>query len=381
MREIDIDDDVRETLRNARGDAAQRAHCAALTRFARVCAHLSLSWEHLKSVDELHPLLAKVLDWSGRNGAPAADLKRIRTAVSVLFGYRFNTLISELPIVKSVVHRHLLHDLPTRTPLRLSWDLPQLLQHVAGMGANQDLSHTALVQKCVVLVMATTCARFTEMQQFRREGSDPEGDDQRRWAFTVRVKNREYLQPIILHHMRTETIDPILAMIELRVRVRRLREMCEIQKDTFWYNANGIIMRYEDIRHAAQQVLSDAGIHDHRAYHIKHATISWLHSHGVSSDKIIRFIRHALGSTTYMEYYLSEDLGEQCTGIIESTALPGAQRSGESAPHGKEGREKKEDTEDVSVLQAIAESIDTAMAAPLQREQPKSDRARRTPRH
>jgi hypothetical protein len=120
------------------------------------------------------------------------------------------------------------------------------------MGENQDLTYAHLVRKCVALVMATTCARFTEIEQFDLEKTDPEGVDQSRWAFIVRVKNREYLQPIILHRMQTIGIDPVMAMLELRKRVRAHRVMYEMKKDTFWYTETGNLMRYEDIRKAAQ---------------------------------------------------------------------------------------------------------------------------------
>jgi hypothetical protein len=229
--------------------------------------------------------------------------------------------------------------------------------------------------------MATTCARFTEIEQFNLEQTDPEGVDQDRWAFIERVKNREYLQPIILHGMQTVGIDPVKAMLELRKRVRAHRAMYEMHKDTFWYTETGNLMRYEDIRRAAQQLMSDAGISDRRAYHIKHATISWLHHQNVPTDQIIRFIRHALGSTTYMEYYLSEDLGKKCTSVIENTAFLGNRRGGDPAPHGKEVAEDERETGNDSYLEAIVESFDTAVAAPIAQLSPKHSHARRTHRN
>jgi hypothetical protein len=180
--------------------------------------------------------------------------------------------------------------------------------------------------------------------------------------------------------MHTGAIDPIKAMCELRERVRKQRERCEMQSDSFWYNADGSAMTYEEIRHAAQRLMLDAGIHDHRAYHIKHATISWLHKKGVPSDQIIRFIRHSLGSTTYMEYYLSEDLGEQCTRVIESTALLGELRSDLESNLRRNDTSEKGEAGKSNPLTAIAESIDAAVAAPVHREQPKMDHASSTPR-
>jgi site-specific recombinase XerD len=359
MREVESDEEVRDTIMHARGEAAQRAHCAALARFTRVCSYLSLSWANIQDAKQLQSILSKVLDWSGRHGAPANDLKRMKSAVSVLFNYKFHQEMSDDPVVQSVVRKHIRDDLPVRTPLRLEWELPQLLEHIAQMGSNQDLTHTLLVQKCVVLVMATTCARFTEMQQFALEDSNPT-DDSRRWEFIVRVKNRDYRQPIILHATRNDNINPVKAMSELRERVRKQREMGEMQSNTFWYTSNGTVMGYVEIRQAAQRLLLAAGIRDRRPYHIKHATISWLYKQHVPADQIIRFIRHALSSTTYMEYYLSDDLGERCTDVIESTAMITEMRSASETEEGDEGT-GEEGSEEKDPLRTIADVIDTAM--------------------
>jgi hypothetical protein len=307
----------------------------------------------------LQALLAKVLDWSGRHGAPANDLKRMKTAISVLYNYRFKTEMSDNPIVQSVVRKHVRDDPPVRAPLRLNWELPQLLQYIVGMGDNHDLTHTSLIRKCVALVMATTCARFTEMQQFSLSGSNPT-EDNSRWPFNVRVKNREYLQPIVLHSMHHQAIDPIRAMSELRERVSKVKEELGIQSDTFWCDVRGNVLTIEQIRHAAQLLLLDAGIRDRRAYHIEHATISWLHKQGVPAAQIIRFIRHSLGSTTYMEYYLSDDLGEKCTSIIEDTTML------EDTESTVEESVKEIDTGDAwesNPLTVIATTIETAVSS------------------
>jgi hypothetical protein len=127
--------------------------------------------------------------------------------------------------------------------------------------------------------------------------------------------------------------------------------------------------------------MSEAGINDGRAYHIKHATISWLHHQNVQTDQIVRFIRHSMGSTTYMEYYLSEDLGKKCAGVIENTALLGNRRGEDPAPHGKEGAEGETKAGDDAALEAIVESFDTAVATPIAQVPPKHAHARRSPRN
>jgi hypothetical protein len=286
----------------------------------------------------------------------------MKSAISVLFNYKFHQEMSDNPMVQTIVRAHTMHDLPVRSPLRLDWELPQLLQYIAGMGSNRDLTHTLLVQKCVVLVMATTCARFTEMEQFGLEDSDPAADGSH-WTFIVRVKNRDYRQPIILHATQNDNINPIKAMSELRERVRKKREMCEMKSNTFWYTPTATVMSYNEIRHAAQLLLLAAGIRDRRPYHIKHATISWLYKQHVPSEQIIRFIRHALSSTTFLEYYLSDDLGERCTGVIERTTML-MEMGGALEIEASDGEDREGGSDENDTLSSIASAIDTAVILP-----------------
>jgi site-specific recombinase XerD len=320
MNEIPLTDEVRETVMSARGEPTQRTHCAALARFAKVCSELKLEWKGLTTVDQLQHILTTVLDWSGRNGAKLYWLEKMRTAISVLYDYKFRLKMSDNPLVKTVIHAHALKQLPVKSPLRLKWELPQLIQHINKIGKNQNLTHAKLTQKCIALLMATTCARFTEIEQFSLNSTDPEENDSR-WDFIVKIKNREYKQPIELHAMTHIDVNPIEAMKELRNRIRkRIRDKGRTD-DTFWYTDDWSVMITPQIRQAALQMMQEAGIADIRPYHIKHASITWLKKNGASADEIRRIARHAPGSTIYIDNYLSEDLGTACNKLIERTTM------------------------------------------------------------
>jgi hypothetical protein len=287
--------------------------------------------------------------------------------------------MSNNPLVKSVIRAFAKNRPPLKTPLHLNWELPQLLRHIAGMGDNQQLSHSELVNKCIALVMATTCARFTEIAQFSMERTEPV-EDGRQWTFIVTIKNRQYTQPIVLHQMRNEAIDPIKAMCELRRRVRKATEKLERQTDTFWCDVKGNVMSMCEIRQSVRHLMRDAGIIDNRPYHIKHATISWLHKQNVPTDQIFRFIRHAMGSTTYLEYYLSEDLGAACTQVIEKTALLGEHGSEETTTLGKEEMDNKGGVWESNPLGAIATTINAAVVPPTSKVSAYKSRARHSSR-
>jgi hypothetical protein len=257
----------------------------------------------------------------------------MRRAVSILYSYKFDREASNDALVKAVMRAHTLRQLPVKEPLKLTWELPEMFRYIVQMGDNQQLTDQQLTRKCICLVMATTAARFTEIEQFSLNDTDPTEADST-WSFVVRVKNREYRQPIVLHPMQHTEIDPVAAMQELRQRVRKKKRTRHLVEDTFWYNERWSVMRMSEIRQAAKQLLLDAGIDETRPYHIKHATVTWLSKQGISADRIVRFIRHALGSTVYVQHYLAEDLGATCTRVIENSVWSS----------NAEGKEEKERT-------------------------------------
>jgi site-specific recombinase XerD len=334
MSEIDTTDNVRETVTKSRSEATQRTHCAALARFVRICKHLDLEWKGITEPKQIQRILGIVLDWSGRNGGKIYWIKKIRTAVSVLYNYSVEKEMSDTPLIETVVHAHAQKQLQVRTPLRLKWEFPQLMKYVNRMGSNTALSHQDLTRKCICLMMASTCARFTEISQFSLNASDPEERDTR-WDFVVKIKNREYKQPVELHSMQFDDINPIEAMKELRKRIRRKRRNRHQEEDTFWYTGDWKVMSEIHIRQAALHLMQDAGIQDHRPYHIKHASVTWLKKKGATAGEIRRLCRHEPGSTVWMENYLSEDMGVACNRLIERAICDDDSESNSDNPEEK----------------------------------------------
>jgi site-specific recombinase XerD len=168
--------------------------------------------------------------------------------------------------------------------------------------------------------MATTGARFSEIVQFSLNATDPSKDEST-WEFLVKIKNREYLQPVEIHRMENIKVNTIAALKELRNRIRKKRKKEHKVEDTFWYDKNWNVMTRTGISEAAKQLLQDAGIDDDRPYHIKHAAVTWLSKQKTPPDWIVRFLRHKQSSTVYVDYYLSNDMGATCTKTIEQTVL------------------------------------------------------------
>jgi site-specific recombinase XerD len=145
--------------------------------------------------------------------------------------------------------------------------------------------------------MVFTAARFSEIVQFSMRASDLDaaGDH---WQFVVKVKGKAYLQPIEVHRILEGSIDPIRAMQELKRRMQKKRWQTPTPTDSFRRTEKGNVMKAEDVRLQTKEFLRESGIPETCPYHIKHATITWLYRNGVTSDRIVRCIRHAHSSTT-----------------------------------------------------------------------------------
>jgi hypothetical protein len=77
-------------------------------------------------------------------------------------------------------------------------------------------------------------------------------------------------------------------------------------------NANGESYTDAQLRALVKSTLRRAGISDTRPYHVKHATASALHASNVPFVRIAAFLRHSVGSLTFLKHYVSNDMGEGC---------------------------------------------------------------------
>jgi hypothetical protein len=77
-------------------------------------------------------------------------------------------------------------------------------------------------------------------------------------------------------------------------------------------NVNGGAYTDAQLRALVKATLRRAGISDTRPYHVKHATASALHASNVPFDRIAAFLRHSVGSLTFLKHYVSNDMGEGC---------------------------------------------------------------------
>jgi hypothetical protein len=209
---------VQQKLKQTRSDGSQRTHCAALARFCRVCDHLNLKKEMMDSFETLVEIAVEAMSWAVDSGAKIYRIKAMRTALSVLFNYRFNRELSDNPLVKSIVRACELTQLIVKEPLQLKWKLPDLLTYIRDMPPNATLSYGKLQRKCSALVMTNTTARYAEIAQFMVTAKEPKGKE-KEWKFYIQIKGKECLQPVALHQTVDSRLNPIIAMKVLKQRM------------------------------------------------------------------------------------------------------------------------------------------------------------------
>jgi site-specific recombinase XerD len=308
---------VQARLKKARSTGSQRTHCAELARFCRVCDHLGYN-KNITTYEELVKTASEVISWAADNGAKIFWLKAIRTALSVLFNYRLDKELTDSAQVKSLMRACELEQPKIKKPLQLNWKLSDLLNHIRLMPPNARLTYGKLQRKCIGLVMIFTTARFSEMEQFKVNAQEPKGKE-KSWRFIVRIKGKNFLQPIEVHATEDKQLDPIIALKALKQRMRT-RKLIKRNRPmgSFWRTERGKTMTAAHLRAQVKSLLSDAGIQERSPYHIKHATLTCLHQKGASADDLRRMARHDSSSTAYTDFYLEDDLGASCSRMIES---------------------------------------------------------------
>jgi hypothetical protein len=81
-------------------------------------------------------------------------------------------------------------------------------------------------------------------------------------------------------------------------------------------------MTPEHLRAQVKQLFAEAGIDETLPYHLKHATLTYLHRKGATEDDLRRLARHTHSSNAYTDFYLNDDFGASCSRMIESAVTP-----------------------------------------------------------
>jgi hypothetical protein len=180
-----------------------------------------------------------------------------------------------------------------------------------------DLDFSELTAITIVHLVVFRGLRFAEIHRLNPTDfpSSPDG-----WKFWVVVKGHRKRELITIFPSQDPHLDTLSLLIELYNRIKSHFKEHDSPKSLWFKNVGSLQpLTYEEMRNAASSVLSDANIKEHRPYHIKHATLTFLAEQNVPNEEITAFARHTFGSTAAQAFYRSWDQGKGITGrIIES---------------------------------------------------------------
>jgi integrase len=246
----------------------------------------------------------------------------MKTAVVRLFSFAFNIDLSHMPTVRMAMRYFTLSEMPRREMLRLQWSVDQLLCYLKDLPPFETMEFNQLTEVAVVLSMAFTALRFSEIYNLDIQETIPDVG-RYEWKFWVHVKGHDYKEPVVLHRVEDCHLDPVSALWTLRSRIVALVASKGLTALSFWYRLAGedlVPLSYDGLRAAAVRMLQAAGINENRPYHIKHAVLTCLHECGASARDIAAFARHRFESMAAYHHYISYDAGKLSVKDIANSA-------------------------------------------------------------
>jgi site-specific recombinase XerD len=275
----------------------------------------------IKDVDTAVAALIRALKVACEIKSKLSAIFVMKTAVIRLFSFMFNVDLSHMPMVKMALRCLTLNDLPRKEMLRLRWSVDQLLMYLMNLPMFELMEFNQLTAVAIVLCMAFTALRFSEIYNLDIQESSP-SEDKSEWKFWVHVKGHDFKEPVILHRIDNCHLDPVSALSTLRIRLCALVAGGKEKPIGFWYKVldkDCSPLSYDGVRGAAMQILHQAGINETKPYHIKHAVLTCLHESGASARDIAAFARHRFESMAAYQHYISYDAGKMSVkSIVQS---------------------------------------------------------------
>jgi hypothetical protein len=304
--------DVSEWFFRSVAESTWRNYRRGFTLFDRLLRRSGVDPLSIENVDMAVASLIRALKVACDLKVRLSTIFLMKTAVVRLFSFMFNTDLSHMPMVKMALRCLTLNEMPRREMLRLQWSVDQLLIYLTKLPFFAVMEFNQLTAVTVVLCMAFTALRFSELYSLDIQETLP-NVERTEWKFWVHVKGHDVKEPVIIHKVSDAHLDPVDALWTLRSKVYGLLAARKEKPLGFWYksvNEEYVRLTYDGIRAAAVLILHQAGIRENRPYHIKHAVLTCLHESGTSAKDIAAFARHRLESMAAYHHYISYDAGK-----------------------------------------------------------------------
>jgi hypothetical protein len=303
--------DVSEMFLGSLAATTLRNYRRGFTLFSRMTKEIGVDCRSIDSSQRAIAVLVKVVKQAFRSKIKLAAVNNMRTAMIRVFSFAFDCNLSESMLVKTAMKFYTVSDLPKKEPLRLNWSIEDVFRYIISLPKFEDMEFDQLTSVTLVLCLAFTTLRFTELARVNVFETEPDFS-LGTWKLWVRVKGHNCKEPVTLHVVEIRGLDPVSALWELRSRLKDQKQGC-------WFadrDGKLLPLSYNEIRSSALRVLSAAGVRDTHPYHIKHAVLSCLNQSGSSMSDIAAFARHRFGSMAAYEHYISYDGGKSSVNTL-----------------------------------------------------------------
>jgi hypothetical protein len=281
--------------------------------FASLLEEEGVDLSQIVSSSSVVAAMVRVFRLAFRKKVKLSAVQLMKTAMVRVFNLIYDVDLSQAKVLQMALRYYTLQELPKKEPVRLEWSIEQLFNHLRSLRPFNELDFDVLTAVTAALCIALTALRFTELMKLWVFDSEPDYR-QGSWKLWVHVKNHDFIEPVWIHVVKDERLNPVAALCELRERVKVWYEAQAKMYETLWHKyvrGKLVPLSYNELRSAVRSVLQDAGIRESRPYHIKHATMTSLNQKGAPANELANFARHKHGSMIAYQNYVSNDGGKK----------------------------------------------------------------------
>jgi hypothetical protein len=303
--------DVSDWFLNSLAPTTLRNYRRGFTLFRTLIGKAGIEYRSIKSTKFALAALIRALREAFIDKVCLSAVSNMRTAMIRVFSFSFDVDLSQSVVISTAMKFYTMRNLPKKESLRLHWSIEQLFTYLKSLQPFKEMDISLLTDVAIVLCIAFTTLRFTELSRLDIFSSNPDLISGV-WKFWMHIKGHPFSEQVILHRVEVQGLNPIEVLLELRDRLLlKVKEppcSCWLKPGK---EGDLVPLSYNELRQAALRIMMAAGIKDKRPYHIKHAVLTCLDAAGATMKDIAAFARHKFGSMAAFQHYISYDGGKK----------------------------------------------------------------------
>jgi hypothetical protein len=174
-----------------------RNYRRGFTLFAQLLQETHLDPLQIKDSQMAAAVFVRILNVAFHKKLKLSAVSVMKTAVVRLFDFIFGMDIGEMAIVKMALKYYTSKCLPKKEDLKLEWSVEKLFEFFMTLPLWQDMEFNCLVRCALVLCMAFSTLRFTEILSLNMVDTNPDVGAGI-WKFWLHVKGNNCLEPVFL---------------------------------------------------------------------------------------------------------------------------------------------------------------------------------------